>query len=288
MDLLPALQASPVFLMFACALLGLAVGSFLNVVVHRLPKMMEAQWQSDCAELAGKEPEPAAKYNLWTPRSACPKCGHAITAMENVPVISWLALGGKCSACKTPISARYPLVELLTGALSVAVAWRFGYSAAMLAALLLAWALVALTFIDLDTQLLPDDITLPLLWLGLLVNTAGTFTDLRSAVLGAAAGYLLLWCVYWGFRLLTGKEGMGFGDFKLLAAIGAWFGWQVIPLVVLVSAGAGAVIGGIAIAFSGKGRDVRIPFGPYLAVGGLVALFAGRALVTAYLGSWPS
>jgi leader peptidase (prepilin peptidase)/N-methyltransferase len=208
--------------------------------------------------------------------------------MENVPVISWLALGGKCSACKTPISARYPLVELLTGALSVAVAWRFGYSAAMIAALLLAWALVALTFIDLDTQLLPDDITLPLLWMGLLVNTAGTFTDLRSAVLGAAAGYLLLWCVYWGFRLLTGKEGMGFGDFKLLAAIGAWFGWQVIPLVVLVSAGAGAVIGGLAIAFSGKGRDVRIPFGPYLAVGGLVALFAGRALVTAYLGFWPS
>jgi leader peptidase (prepilin peptidase)/N-methyltransferase len=250
--------------------------------------MMEAQWQSDCAELAGKEPEPAAKYNLWTPRSACPKCGHSITAMENVPVISWLALGGKCSACKTPISARYPLVELLTGALSVAVAWRFGYSAAMLAALLLAWSLVALTFIDLDTQLLPDDITLPLLWLGLLVNTAGTFTDLRSAVLGAAAGYLLLWCVYWGFRLLTGKEGMGFGDFKLLAAIGAWFGWQVIPLVVLVSAGAGAVIGGLAIAFSGKGRDVRIPFGPYLAVGGLVALFAGRPLVTAYLGFWPS
>ena len=288
MDLLPALQASPGFLMFACALLGLAVGSFLNVVVHRLPKMMEAQWHSDCAELAGKEPEPAAKYNRWTPRSACPKCGHAITAMENVPVISWLALGGKCSACKTPISARYPLVELLTGALSVAVAWRFGYSAAMLAALLLAWALVALTFIDLDTQLLPDDITLPLLWMGLLVNTAGTFTDLRSAVLGAAAGYLLLWCVYWGFRLLTGKEGMGFGDFKLLAALGAWFGWQVIPLVVLVSAGAGAVIGGLAIAFSGKGRDVRIPFGPYLAVGGLVALFAGRALVTAYLGFWPS
>jgi leader peptidase (prepilin peptidase)/N-methyltransferase len=288
MDLLPALQASPGFLMFACALLGLAVGSFLNVVVHRLPKMMEAQWQSDCAELAGKEPGPAAKYNLWTPRSACPKCGHSITAMENVPVISWLALGGKCSACKTPISARYPLVELLTGALSVAVAWRFGYSAAMLAALLLAWALVALTFIDLDTQLLPDDITLPLLWLGLLLNTAGTFTDLRSAVLGAAAGYMLLWCVYWGFRLLTGKEGMGFGDFKLLAALGAWFGWQVIPLVVLVSAGAGAVIGGLAIAFSGKGRDVRIPFGPYLAVGGLVALFAGRALVTAYLGSWPS
>ena len=288
MDLLPALQSSPGFLMFACALLGLAVGSFLNVVVHRLPKMMEAQWHSDCAELAGKEPEPAAKYNLWTPRSACPKCGHSITAMENVPVISWLALGGKCSACKTPISARYPLVELLTGALSVAVAWRFGYSAAMIAALLLAWALVALTFIDLDTQLLPDDITLPLLWMGLLVNTAGTFTDLRSAVLGAAAGYLLLWCVYWGFRLLTGKEGMGFGDFKLLAAIGAWFGWQVIPLVVLVSAGAGAVIGGLAIAFSGKGRDVRIPFGPYLAVGGLVALFAGRALVTAYLGFWPS
>jgi leader peptidase (prepilin peptidase) / N-methyltransferase len=288
MDLLLALQMSPGFLMFACALLGLAVGSFLNVVVHRLPKMMEAEWARDCAELAGKEPQPAAKYNLWTPRSACPKCGHAITAAENIPVLSWIALGGKCSACKTPISARYPLVELLTGALSAAVAWRFGFSGATLAALLLVWALVALTFIDLDTQLLPDDITLPLLWLGLLLNTAATFADLRSAVLGAAAGYLLLWCVYWGFRLLTGKEGMGFGDFKLLAALGAWLGWQAILPIVLGASVLGAAVGGLAIAFSGKGRDVRIPFGPYLAVGGLVALFAGRALVTAYLGFWPS
>jgi leader peptidase (prepilin peptidase)/N-methyltransferase len=288
MDLLQAIETTPGFLMFACALFGLAVGSFLNVVIHRLPKMMQAGWERDCAELAGKELPPAEEYNLWKPRSACPKCAAPITALQNVPVVSWLALGGKCARCKAPISARYPAVELLTGVLSVAVAWRFGYSGALLAALLLVWVLVALTFIDLDTQLLPDDMTLPLLWLGLLLNAGGMFVDLRSAVYGAAGGYLLLWGVYWGFRLLTGKEGMGFGDFKLLAALGAWFGWQMIPLVVLVSAGAGAVIGGIALALAGKGRDVRIPFGPYLAIGALVALFWGRSLVVAYLGYWPS
>jgi leader peptidase (prepilin peptidase)/N-methyltransferase len=288
MDLLQAIETTPGFLMFACALFGLAVGSFLNVVIHRLPKMMQAGWERDCAELSGREVPPAEAYNLWTPRSACPKCGAPITALQNIPVASWLALGGKCANCKAPISARYPAVELLTGVLSVTVAWRFGYSGATLAALLLVWTLVALTFIDLDTQLLPDDMTLPLLWLGLLLNAGALFVDLRSAVFGAAGGYLLLWGVYWGFRLLTGKEGMGFGDFKLLAALGAWFGWQTIPLIVLVSAGAGAVIGGVALALAGKGRDVRIPFGPYLAVGGLVTLFWGRSLVVSYLGYWPS
>jgi leader peptidase (prepilin peptidase)/N-methyltransferase len=288
MDLLQAIETTPGFLMFACALFGLAVGSFLNVVIHRLPKMMQAGWERDCAELSGREVPSAEAYNLWTPRSACPKCGAPITALQNIPVASWLALGGKCANCKAPISARYPAVELLTGVLSVTVAWRFGYSGATLAALLLVWTLVALTFIDLDTQLLPDDMTLPLLWLGLLLNAGALFVDLRSAVFGAAGGYLLLWGVYWGFRLLTGKEGMGFGDFKLLAALGAWFGWQTIPLIVLVSAGAGAVIGGVALALAGKGRDVRIPFGPYLAVGGLVTLFWGRSLVVSYLGYWPS
>jgi leader peptidase (prepilin peptidase)/N-methyltransferase len=288
MDLLQAIENTPAFLMFVSALFGLAVGSFLNVVIHRLPKMMQAEWERDCAELGGRELPPAGKYNLLVPRSACPKCAAPITALQNVPVVSWLALGGKCANCKAPISARYPAVELLTGALSVAVAWRFGYSGATLAALLLVWVLVALTFIDLDTQLLPDDMTLPLIWIGLVLNAGGLFVDLRSAVFGAVGGYLLLWSVYWGFRLLTGKEGMGYGDFKLLAALGAWFGWQVIPLVVLVSAGAGAAIGGVAIVLSGKGRDVRIPFGPYLAVGGIVALFWGRTLVVAYLGYWPA
>jgi leader peptidase (prepilin peptidase) / N-methyltransferase len=288
MELLQAIETSPGFMMLVCGLLGLAVGSFLNVAIHRLPKMMQAEWERDCAELSGKESPPAEEYNLWRPGSACPKCGSPITALQNIPVASWLALGGKCANCKAPISPRYPAVELLTGVLSAAVAWRFGYSGAALAALLLVWTLVALTFIDLDTQLLPDDMTLPLLWLGLLLNSDGLFVDLRSAVYGAAGGYLLLWCVYWGFRLLTGKEGMGFGDFKLLAALGAWFGWQMIPLVVLVSAGAGALIGGIALALAGKGRDVRIPFGPYLAVGGLVALFWGQWLVVSYLGYWPS
>lgn len=287
MDLSP-LQTSPAFLAIAVGVLGLAVGSFLNVVIHRLPIMMRAEWGADCAELEGREAPPAAKLNLLTPRSRCPSCGTPITAMQNIPLASWIALGGRCAACKAPISARYPLVELFTGLLSAFLAWRFGWGPALAAALVFAWALIAASAIDLDTQFLPDRITLPLLWLGLLVNVFGVFVDLRSAVLGAAGGYMLLWCVYWGFKLVAGKEGMGFGDFKLLAALGAWTGWQTLPLILLVSAGAGAVAGLALMAFAGRGRDARIPFGPYLAAGGLVALLWGREAVVAYVGRFPA
>jgi leader peptidase (prepilin peptidase)/N-methyltransferase len=281
------LQHSPGWLYATVGLLGLCVGSLLNVVIHRLPKMMEAQWREECAALDGREVAPAETYNLFTPRSACPSCGTPITAMQNIPVVSWLWLRGKCAKCQAPISARYPLVELMGAALALLVAWRFGYSAALAFGLAYVWAMLALTFIDLDTQLLPDDITLPLLWLGLIANVFGTYTDLRSAVLGAAGGYMILWLVYWGFRLIAKKEGMGFGDFKLLAAIGAWTGWQVLPVVILVSAGLGAVIGSVLLWMSKKGRDTRIPFGPYLALGGIAGLAWGREAVTAWVGHFP-
>ena len=287
MDFSP-LQSSPALLALALGILGLAIGSFLNVVIHRLPIMMQAEWRADCAEFEGREAPAAQKLNLLVPRSRCPSCGTPITALQNIPIASWIALGGKCAACKSPISARYPLVELFTGIVSAFLAWRFGWGPALAAALVFAWALIAASAIDIDTQLLPDRITLPLLWLGLLANVFGLFVDLRSAVLGAVGGYLLLWCVYWGFKLLAGKEGMGFGDFKLLAALGAWTGWQTLPLILLVSAGAGTVIGVVLIWASGKGRDTRIPFGPYLAAGGLVALLWGREAVVAYLGRFPA
>jgi len=287
MDFSP-LQASPALLAVAVGILGLAVGSFLNVVIHRLPLMMRAEWRADCADFEGREAPPAEELNLLTPRSRCPSCAAPITAMQNVPLVSWLVLGGKCAACKAPISVRYPVVELFTGLVSALLAWRFGWSPALVAGLVFVWALIAASAIDIDTQFLPDRITLPLLWLGLLVNVFGLFVDLRSAVLGAAGGYLLLWSVYWGFKLLAGKEGMGFGDFKLLAALGAWTGWQTLPLILLVSAGAGAVIGMLFIWLSGKERDTRIPFGPYLAAGGLIALLWGREAVIAYLGRFPA
>ena len=288
MEYLELLKSSPLVLATTAALAGLCVGSFLNVVIHRLPRMMEALWRSECAELDGREAPPSERLDLMHPPSRCPSCGTPIRAFQNIPVVSWLALRGKCAACKAPISARYPAVELLAGALSVLVAWRFGYSSALLYALVFAWAMIALAFIDFDTQLLPDDITLPLLWLGLLVNAFGVFVDLRSAVFGAAAGYLVLWLVYWGFRLLAGKEGMGFGDFKLLAAIGAWTGWQVLPFVILVSAGLGAVIGGVGLAMAKQGRDTRIPFGPFLALGGIVGLLWGSRVVIAWIGRFPA
>jgi len=288
MELLAFLKISPAWLSACAGLLGLAVGSFLNVVIHRLPRMMEAEWRDECASLEGREPPPREKFNLITPRSRCPACGAPVTAARNIPVVSWIALRGRCAACRAPISARYPAVELLTGALSALLAWRFGFSPALAASLVFGWAMVAAAFIDLDTQLLPDDITLPLLWLGLLVNLGGLHTDLASAVLGAAGGYLCLWSVYWGFRLLAGKEGMGYGDFKLLAAIGAWTGWQVLPFVIVVSAGLGAVIGSAALWLAAKGRDTRIPFGPYLALGGLVGLVWGREATLAWLGRFPA
>ena len=264
-------------------ILGLLVGSFLNVVIYRLPKIMEREWRAQSDELNGQTEQESSPYNLIVPRSACPHCGHLISALENIPVVSYLFLQGKCKGCGAPISVRYPSVELISGLLSGFAAWHFGFGLAALGALLFIWALLALTFIDFDTQLLPDDITLPLLWVGLLFNLSRTYTDLQSAVVGALAGYLTLWGVYWLFKLATGKEGMGYGDFKLLAAIGAWMGWQMLPLVILTSSVVGAVVGVTLIVAARHGRNVPIPFGPYLAGGGLIALFWGQALTRGYL-----
>ncbi len=283
MNLPAPLAASPEVLALAAGLLGLVVGSFLNVVIHRLPRMMEREWRRQCAELEGRAPDPAERYDLLLPPSSCPHCGHRIRALENIPVLSYLWLRGRCSQCGRPIGLRYPLVEAATGLLSAYAVWHFGPGAQAVAAWLLIWLLIALTCIDLDTQLLPDDLTLPLLWLGLLVNLFGVFTDLRSAVIGAMAGYGFLWSVYWAFKLATGKEGMGHGDFKLLAALGAWLGWTMLPAIVLLSSLVGAVVGIGLIVFARHGRDVPIPFGPYLAGGGLVALFWGEHLTRFYL-----
>ena len=277
----------PVAIGFAFVV-GLCVGSFVNVVVHRLPKMLERDWRAQCAELAGGLPTAEAPYNLVVPRSACPSCGHAIGAHENIPVISWLALRGRCSSCKAPISARYPLVELLGGALAALAIWRFGPTPTGVAACLLLWALLALTFIDFDTQLLPDDITVPLLWAGLAMQlvlpaldlTRPTFVvPLRDAVIGAIAGYLALWSVYWLFKLVRGKEGMGYGDFKLLAALGAWMGWQFLIPIILLSSVAGALVGLTLIAFRGRDHTVPLAFGPYLAIAGAIALLLGPELL---------
>ena len=284
-EFLNLLRENPPFFIGFSVLLGLLVGSFLNVVIHRLPRMMEMEWHRNCTELQGGNTESSPAYNLVKPRSACPHCKHQITALENIPVISYLFLGGKCRGCKTHISLRYPLVEAATGILTGLVSWHFGYSGMAVAAWIFIFALIALTFIDLDTQLLPDDITLPLLWLGLLYNINTGFTDLESAVAGAAAGYLTLWSVYWLFKLVTGKEGMGYGDFKLLAALGAWFGWQLLPAVILLSSLAGSIIGIILIVAARQGRGKPMPFGPYLALGGVAALFFGNQLSQLYLGT---
>jgi leader peptidase (prepilin peptidase)/N-methyltransferase len=280
------LHSEPALLSGLVFLFSLLIGSFLNVVIHRLPKMMESDWNAQCAELRGEAVPDAPLYNLSLPRSACPRCGHQITALENIPLLSWLWLRGRCSACSTPISARYPLVELLTALLSAAAAWKWGVSVETIGALLLVWTLIALAFIDLDTTFLPDSLTLPLLWLGLLFNLGGHFASLADAVIGAMAGYLVLWSVYWLFKLATGKEGMGYGDFKLLAALGAWLGWQMLPVTLLLSSVVGATIGVAMIVFVKYDRRVPIPFGPYLAGGGLVALFFGADLTQAYLAQF--
>ncbi|MFH2135326.1 MAG: A24 family peptidase [Pseudomonadota bacterium] len=277
------LQNNPALFVTFSGLLGLMVGSFLNVVIHRLPKMMEREWHAQCAELNDTPMPESAPYNLLVPRSACPHCHHAIGALENIPIISYLMLQGKCKGCGAPISMRYPVVEALSGILSAYAAWHFGFGIAAGAALIMIWALIALTFIDFDTQLLPDAITLPLLWLGLILNINSTFTSLGNAVVGAVAGYLVLWSVYWLFKLLTGKEGMGYGDFKLLAAIGAWLGWTLLPLTILLSSLVGAVVGIALIIITKHGRNIPIPFGPYLAGGGLIALFWGQGLTQSYL-----
>jgi len=268
------------------AVIGLCVGSFLNVVIHRLPKMLDRGWRAQCAELSGETAPDLPAYNLVVPRSQCPACGHRIAALENIPVLSFLALRGHCSACGTTISPRYPLVELLTAALTAAAVLRFGATATALAACVLVWSLIALTFIDFDTQLLPDNITLPLAWAGLLANVAGLSPAgaiLRDAVIGAVAGYLSLWSVYWIFKLVRGKEGMGYGDFKLLAALGAWLGWQMLPLIVLLSSLVGAAIGIGLVVFKGRDHQIPLAFGPYLAIAGVVALFFGKALMAMYL-----
>ncbi|MBL8523158.1 MAG: prepilin peptidase [Betaproteobacteria bacterium] len=292
MELIDAFRTVPWFYIGTATTVGLMVGSFLNVVIHRLPKMMDAEWRQQCIDFL--HPEEAAKasdikprYNLIVPRSACPSCGHKITAIENIPVVSYLALRGKCRACKTSISLRYPAVEALTGLLTGFVAWHYGVAWMALFAALYVWALIALTFIDADTTLLPDDITLPLMWLGLLVNLGGGIVDLRSAVIGAVAGYLLLWSVFWAFKLITGKEGMGYGDFKLLAAIGAWLGWQMLPLVILVSAAVGTIVGIAGIVLQGREKGAKLPFGPYLAAAGFIALIWGQQLNLWYLGRMP-
>ena len=262
----------------AALVVGLCVGSFLNVVIHRLPKMLERRWRADCADLGGQPVPDEPAYNLVVPRSACPACGHRISAVENIPLVSWLALSGRCRACKVRISARYPLVELLGGILAAAAIWRFGATAQGVAACALLWTLLALTFVDIDTQYLPDDLTLPLLWGGLVANLAGLFVPLQEAVVGAIAGYLVLWSIYWLFKLIRGKEGMGYGDFKLLAALGAWLGWKALPLIVLLSSVVGAVVGIALILFKGRDHQVPLAFGPYLAAAGAIALFHGAGL----------
>ncbi|WP_323884401.1 prepilin peptidase [Aeromonas hydrophila] len=276
---LPWLYFSLVFLF------SLMIGSFLNVVIHRLPIMLEREWQAEYLGYFNPETQPQQeeRYNLMVPRSACPHCGHAITAMENIPLLSWLWLKGRCRECQAPISARYPLVELLTALLSLVVAATFAPGWGLLAALLLTWILVALTFIDLDKMLLPDQLTLPLLWGGLLFNLAGGFAPLADAVIGAMAGYLVLWSLYWAFKLLTGKEGMGYGDFKLLAALGAWLGWQALPIVLLLSSLVGAFIGIGLILLRNHHQNKPIPFGPYLAIAGWIALLWGDTITRWYL-----
>jgi leader peptidase (prepilin peptidase)/N-methyltransferase len=298
------LNASPALYVGSVFVLGLLVGSFLNVVIYRLPIMLQRAWREQYAELAGDDgtaraadqrgavpadpPATAERFDLVAPRSRCNHCGHRIRAVENIPVLSYLLLGGRCSSCGTRIGLRYPLVELTTGVLSAVVAWHFGAGWTAVFALVFTWALIAAAGIDLDHQLLPDLITLPLLWLGLLVSLASEggqplFVDPRSAILGAAAGYLSLWLLFHVYRLLTGKEGMGYGDFKLLGALGAWLGWQLLPLVILLSAVVGAVTGGALIAFRGRDHQVPMPFGPFLAAAGWVALLWGRELVGFYL-----
>ncbi|NHN38107.1 prepilin peptidase [Pseudomaricurvus alcaniphilus] len=282
-DFLAGEQAG--FFIAIITVLGLLVGSFLNVVIYRLPEMMQRSWRRDCCEMLEMEAEPAQpRFDLLKPDSHCPACNTPIKPWHNIPVLSYLLLRGKCANCQQSISVRYPIIELVTGLLSGYIAFAFGFSEHAAAALLLTWALIALTMIDVDHQLLPDNITLPLLWLGILVNSQGLFTDLQSSVYGAMAGYLVLWAVYWLFKIFTGKEGMGFGDFKLLGALGAWMGWQVLPLVIILSSVVGAVIGIAMILALGRDRNIPIPFGPYLAIAGWIAFLWGDTLIDAYLG----
>ncbi len=283
----------PAALFVIVALVGLIVGSFLNVVAYRLPIMMERDWRRQCSELAGERPTVPAQaihktFDLWSPRSACPGCGTPIAAYDNIPVLSYILLGGSCRRCGTSISLRYPIIEAAAALIALVVAAVFGPTWQMLLVLVVSWVLLALSVIDIDRYLLPDSLTLPLLWAGLLlslVNVGGAplTVDVRSSLIGAAAGYMSLWSVYQLFKLVTGKEGMGYGDFKLLAALGAWLGWQQLPLVIILSAAAGSVIGTLMLVLRGKSRQSQIPFGPYLAAAGWIALLWGEQLTSLYI-----
>lgn len=285
MALAELLAGWPALFTLLAVILGLMVGSFLNVVVYRLPLMMERQWRSQCAELLEQADPDADRpaLTLWGPRSQCPRCGHLIAAKENIPLLSYLLQRGRCAHCNAPISAQYPVVETLSGLLAGVVAWRFGFGWPAAAALVFTWILLAASVIDFRQQLLPDDLVLPLLWLGLLAALFGWFAPLPDAVIGAMAGYLSLWSVYQLFRLLTGKEGMGYGDFKLLAALGAWTGWQYLVTIVLLSSLVGAVFGLALMAFRGRDRQIPMPFGPFLATAGWIALLWGEPINRAYL-----
>ncbi len=281
-----ALYASPAFLYFVTLALGLCIGSFLNVVVYRLPITLEKEWKSDCCSLLEIEqpvPENTKPFNLMFPNSHCPNCKHNIRMWENIPVLSYLLLKGKCSACEQPISLRYPSVELVTGLLSILVVYLLGFTLQAGLALILTWCLIALTLIDIDTQLLPDNITLPLMWLGLIVNSFSVYVSLPEALWGAIGGYLSLWSVFWLFKIATGKEGMGYGDFKLLAALGAWMGWQALPQIIILSSFVGAAIGIAGIIIMGRDKNIPIPFGPYLAIAGWIALLWGEQISNWYL-----
>ncbi|NJN46407.1 MAG: prepilin peptidase [Candidatus Competibacteraceae bacterium] len=279
------LAISPALFTGVAAVLGLLVGSFLNVLIYRLPIMLEQSWRVQCAELLNQAQEtPNQPFNLWVPRSQCPVCGHLIGASENIPLFSYIVQRGRCKHCKTPISVQYPIVETISGVLTAVAAWHFGFGWQAMAAFALTWALIALSVIDYKTQLLPDNITLPFLWFGVVLGLFGVFTDLESSVIGAVVGYLCLWSVYQGFRLLTGKEGMGYGDFKLLAMLGAWQGWYHLVPIVLVSSVVGAVTGIALILIHGRDRHEPIPFGPFLAVAGWITLLWGESLNQWYLG----
>lgn len=283
---MPVLEflASPLALVACALLLGLVIGSFLNVLIHRLPIMLDRDWTTQSREMLSLPPEPAgATYNLLLPHSECPHCAHKIRAWENIPVVSYLMLRGKCSSCRAKISLRYPLVELATGILSAFVVYHFGLGWEAAAFLVLTWGLLAMSLIDADHQLLPDVLVLPLLWLGLIVNGQSLFTSLYDALWGAVAGYLSLWLVYWAFKLITGKEGMGYGDFKLLAMLGAWGGWQILPLTILLSSLVGAVLGVLMLRMRNAQTSTPIPFGPYLAIAGWIALLWGDQITTSYM-----
>lgn len=270
----------------AAALLGLVMGSFLNVVIFRLPIVLEREWRSQCVQLfdcQNSMAEPPPPFNLIVPRSHCPACGHTIAVLENVPVLSYLWLGGRCSSCANPISSRYPAVEILSSVLTAVTAWHFGFGAEAVGAMILTWALIALAFIDLDHQLLPDNITMPMLWLGLGLNLLGLYASLEASLIGAIAGYGILWLVYHLFRLATGKEGMGFGDFKLMAMLGAWLGWQALPVVILLSSVVGAVVGIVLVLVYNRDKSLPLPFGPYIALAGWIALLWGADLTAWYL-----